>query len=225
MMPALTLPIIMLVTDQSALASDARETEESHERLLGLIEAWAHAGVDIVHVREATLPDRRLVDLVRQARVRVSGTGARIIVNDRPDVALAAGADGVHLKDDATPVSRIRALGPPTWVVGRSVHDFDGALRAVGEGGIDYLLTGTIHATPAKPGSITLGLAGLQRIAHAVTVPVVAIGGLRFGEAQAVADAGAAGLAGIRLFCDGATASSTERSARIDATRRAFGVV
>ena len=222
MASVLTVPIIMFVTDRSVLEPAAHDTDESCKRLLELVDAWVHAGVNIVHIREATLPDRQLVDLVRQARSLASGTNARIVVNDRPDIALAAGADGVHLKDDEISVSRVRALGPPTWFVGRSVHDLDGAERAVGGGGVDYLLAGAIHETPAKRGHATLGFTGLQGIANAVTVPVVAIGGLRFGEARAVADAGAAGLAGIRMFCNGEKGSSKERSASISSTHRAF---
>lgn len=225
MVPDLGAPILMLVTDRSAVKPVVHDTDVSCEQLLGLVEAWANAGVDIVHIRESTLPDRQLVALVRQARGRVLGDRGCIVVNDRPDIALAAGADGVHLKDDAIPVSRIRALGPPTWLVGRSIHDLAGAERAAREGGIDYLLVGAVHATPAKPGRAILGLDGLHRIARAVNLPVVAIGGLGFDEAQALADTGAAGMAGIRLFCDGTAASSEDRLARVRTARRVFSIV
>jgi len=87
------------------------------------------------------------------------------------------------------------------------------------------LLAGTVHETPAKPGGTILGFQGLQGIVRAVNVPVVAIGGLGFGDAQAVADTGAAGLAGIRLFCDGADTAFEDRFAIVRTTRHAFGIV
>ena len=192
--------MICLVTDRRVFAGDASDDEAGVERLLAVIEACAGAGVDLVQIRETGLTDRRLLALVEEALVRTRGTGARVVVNDRADVALAAGAAGVHLKDDARDAARIRGMGPPDWLLGRSVHDVATA-RAAALSGVDYLVAGTVYASESKPGREPLGLDGLRAIVVAAApCPVLAIGGVGARNARAVAKTGAAGVAGIRLF-------------------------
>ena len=120
-------------------------------------------------------------------------TAARVVVNDRPDVALAAGAGGVHLKDDERSATRVRTLGPRDWILGRSVHDVTGARRAAESGAVDYLLAGTVFGSASKPGRRALGLDALRDIVRASTRPVLAIGGVRVTDGAAVAATGAAG--------------------------------
>ena len=192
--------MVCLVTDRRVFAGDAHDDEAAVERLLAVIEACAGAGVDLVQIRETGLTDRRLLALVEEALVRTRGTGARVVVNDRADIALAAGAAGVHLKDDRRDAARIRGMGPSGWLVGRSVHDVATA-RAAASSGVDYLAAGTVYASESKPGREPLGLDGLRAIVVAAApCPVIALGGVGAGDVRAVAKTGAAGVAGIRVF-------------------------
>ena len=216
--------LICLVTDRWAL-TDAVAGEESlaERQLLEVIADCADAGIDLVQIRESGLSDRRLLGLVRGAVDRTRTTSARVVVNDRPDVALAAGAGGVHLKDDERSPTRVRAFGPRDWILGRSVHDVTGARRAAESGAVDYLLAGTVFMSASKPGRRALGLDALRDIVRASTRPVLAIGGVRVTDGTAVAATGAAGVAGIRLF---RFAWSRERrgqlASRVQALRAAF---
>ena len=132
--------------------------------------------------------------------VRVTrGTRTRVIVNDRLDVALAADADGVHLRADSLPPSAARSIAPAGFLIGRSVHRLDEAVRVALD--VDYLIAGTVFPTPSKPdGAPLLGVGGLASIAAAVRVPVLAIGGISIDRIGAVAEAGAAGVAAVGLF-------------------------
>ena len=219
-----TAPLICLVTDRHVLTHAAvRDEDLSLRQLLVLIADCADAGVDLVQIREPGLSDRHLLALVRGAVDRTRTTSARVVVNDRPDVALAAGAAGVHLKDDERSAVRVRALGPADWILGRSVHDAASARRATASGAVDYLLAGTLFPTASKPGRQPLGLDALRRIVGAVNRPVLAIGGVGVPEAAAVAATGAAGVAGIRLFRTAPGADRRTRiAARVQALRAAF---
>jgi thiamine-phosphate pyrophosphorylase len=121
-----------------------------------------------------------------------------VLVNDRLDVALACGADGVHLRADSMSAAAARRLAPPPFLLGRSVHSVDEAATA---GDVDYLLAGTVWATRSKPhGHPCLGLTGLEAIVRSTSVPVVAIGGVTIDRARAARAVGAAGVAAIGLF-------------------------
>jgi thiamine-phosphate pyrophosphorylase len=205
-------PLICLVTDRRVLADSGGDEILAVNQLLDVIADCAAAGVDLVQIREPGLSDRCLLDLVRAAMDCTRATAARVLVNDRPDVALAAGAAGVHLKDDERDAARVRALGPRGWIVGRSVHDVAAARRAEESGAVDYLVAGTVFRSASKPGRPPLGLEALRDIARACTRPVLAIGGVGLDEGAAVAAAGAAGVAGIRLF---EVAPRTKRRARV----------
>ena len=216
--------LICLVTDRGVL-TDAAATDDgvALRQLLEVIADCADAGVDLVQIRERGLPDRSLLELVRGAVERTRTTTARIVVNDRPDVALAADAAGVHLKDDARSADRVRAVGPRDWIVGRSVHGVAGARRAAESGAVDYLLAGTVFGSASKPGREPLGLDALRDIAGAFPRAVLAIGGVGVADAAAVAAAGAAGVAGIRLFRFGSARERRLRlAARVQALRAAI---
>jgi thiamine-phosphate pyrophosphorylase len=142
------------------------------------------------------------VRLVHACVQAVRGTPARIIVNDRVDVALAAGAHGVHLRADSMPAARVRALTPAGFVVGRSVHAADEAARAEHDGGLDYLVFGTVFASPSKPGQPPAGTGTLAEVVRATRLPVLAVGGITTSTFEAVARTGAAGFAAIGLFAD-----------------------
>ena len=187
-------------------ADDERAAEA---RLLDAVSAAASAGVDLIQIREHDLDGGRLLRLVRDAVSRVAGTPARVIVNDRVDIAMAAGAAGVHLRGDSMPAARVRTIAP-SLTIGRSVHTEEEASAAASQGGCDYLLAGTLFPTPSKPEAhVLLGLQGLRRMCAAVPVPVLAVGGITRDRAAEVARTGAAGVAGIRLFSDPSSVAET----------------
>jgi len=165
----------------------------------------AAAGVDIIHVRERDLEAADLAVLVTGIVRATRGSATKVVVNDRVDVALACGADGVHLRGDSMPAVRVRRMTPDGFLIGRSVHspaEVGGAAGAVAAG-VDYLVAGTVFPTASKPGQARwLGLEGLAAIAGAAPVPILAIGGMSADHAPAVARAGAKGICAIGLFAD-----------------------
>jgi thiamine-phosphate diphosphorylase len=121
-----------------------------------------------------------------------------VVVNDRLDVALTCGADGVHLRSDSIAVAAARRLAPAPFVIGRSVHGIDEVAAARGA---DYLIAGTVFPSASKPGGHPLlGVEGLRAIAREATVPVLAIGGVTAERLDEAAAAGASGIAAIGLF-------------------------
>ena len=169
---------------------------------MSCVHAAAAAGVDLVQVRERDLDAGELLILVRSCVERVRGTRTRVIVNDRLDVALAAGAHGVHLPANGLPASRVRAVVPAGFLIGRSIHGTGEAARVTGEGGLDYLIFGTVFTTSSKAGLTPAGVAELAATVRAVTIPVLAIGGVTVERAQEIAGTGAAGAAAIGMFAE-----------------------
>lgn len=173
----------------------------SIEALVARAAAAARAGIDIIQVRERDLPDGELAALVRAIVAAVTGTRARVLVNDRADIAIAAGAAGVHLRGDSAPAFRVRAMAPEAFLIGQSVHSLADVDAAVAAGGADYLLFGTVFPSEGKPeGHPVAGLDALRRVCARSPLPVIAIGGMTDARVAAVRDAGAAGFAAIGLF-------------------------
>lgn len=170
-----------------------------------LVAATACAGVDVIQLRERDVEAAMLMRRTRAAIDAVSGTAARVVVNDRLDVALAAGAAGVHLRGDSFAAARARSFAPDGFLVGRSVHSEEEAAEVEAAGGCDYLIFGTVFASTHKPaGHQPSGLEALGRVCARVRVPVLAIGGITVENAALARAAGAAGVAGISLFqCHG----------------------
>jgi thiamine-phosphate pyrophosphorylase len=173
-----------------------------------------HAGVDLIQVRERDLEGAALSALVAELVGMTRATATRVVVNERLDVALACGADGVHLRGDSISPARARSMAPPGFLVGRSVHAADEAVQTAP--GADYLIAGTVFPTSSKPDlQEFLGLEGLAAIARSVAVPVLAIGGVSMERIGPVADAGAAGIAAIGLFLgEGAPLAAVVQEAR-----------
>lgn len=185
------------------MVSDRRRFGDRGEDALVLrIAAAARAGVDLVQVRERDLEARDLCRLVARCVEATRGTRTRILVNDRVDVALATGAHGVHLRADSVPASRVRAIVPRGFVIGRSVHSVDEIAQASWDDGADYLLFGTVFATTSKPGAVPAGREGLTSAAASTTVPVLAIGGISADSVRQLGRTGAAGFAAIGLFAE-----------------------
>jgi thiamine-phosphate pyrophosphorylase len=192
-------PLLCLVTDRRRLDPVGTDPQEACRRLVGLARAAVAAGVDIIQVRERDMDSRSLMTLVGALVDAARGSATRVVVNDRLDVSIACGAAGVHLRSDSISPARARSLAPPGFLVGRSVHSVDEAIGL--EPGADYLIAGTVFATPSKsPGQPLLGARGLEALVKAVTLPVLAIGGITLDRAADVAACGSAGLAAISLF-------------------------
>jgi|SRR5438128_152905 len=180
-----------MVTDRRRLAPGA---------LADRVGEMARAGLDAVQLREKDLSDRALRALAGEVRAALSGTSTRLLVNGRPDVALAAGADGVQLPENGLPVGEVKRAFP-TLVVGASCHSMEAARRAAGEGA-DFVLLGPVFPPSAKEAR-ALGVETLRAVVEAVSVPVHAIGGVTPRRAAEVMAAGGRGAAAIAAFLDG----------------------
>ncbi len=161
-------------------------------------EALGAAGVDGLQIRRKGCADRDLLALATAAR-EASPRPRTLLVNARPDIALAAHADGVHLPAAGLPVAAVRGAFGSTLLIGRSTHSVDEVRRARDQGA-DYVIFGPVFETPSKAGRISAR--GISSLSAAVEcgVPVLAIGGIDPSNAQSVVDSGAWGLAAIRWF-------------------------
>jgi thiamine-phosphate pyrophosphorylase len=156
----------------------------------------AGRGATLVQLRDPAATIRRLED---EAIRLVEECPLPVVINSRVDMALAAGAAGVHLPEDDIPVAAARDLLGDRRLLGRSVHSVESARRAAGEGA-DYLIFGPVFATESHPGREARGLAALREVTAAVSIPVLAIGGIDAARAEACGEAGAAGFAAIGYF-------------------------
>jgi thiamine-phosphate pyrophosphorylase len=154
-------------------------------------------GADVIQLRDKTCSSKELLRIAREFRTITRRTGTGFIINDRLDVAIACGADGVHLGQDDIPVSTARQLAPKGFIIGVSVGTVAEAIEAE-RGGADYIALSPTFTTASKedagPGH---GLARLAAIKRAVSVPVIAIGGINRQNVQDVIAAGADGIAVI----------------------------
>jgi thiamine-phosphate diphosphorylase len=211
--------MICLVTDRRRLSIAADDIDP----LVNLVSAAARAGIDLIQIRERDLDGGRLAGLVMRCVDVVNGTGTKVLVNDRSDVAVAAGAHGVHLRGDSIAAPAVRSLIGNDVLIGRSVHGSDEAVEVSRAGGVDYLMFGTLYRSPSK--SATHPVAGLDELSAACRagVPVLAIGGITVERAAEVALAGAAGIAGIGLFVPPAgTSADCHLQHIVSELRRAF---
>lgn len=168
--------------------------------LLPRLQAVAEAGADLIQLREKDLACRELLGLAKSAVEVSRGSDTRIVVNDRLDIAMAAGAHGVHLGGQSAPPEAVRRHVDDDFLVGVSCHSMDEALRAEA-GGADYIVLGPIFDTPSKRQyGPPLGLNKLSEVANRIRIPVLALGGITVEKVRPCLDAGATGIAGIRLF-------------------------
>ena len=212
-------PIVSLVTDRRRLARSAR----GGATLLEVVAGAIAVGVDLIQVREPDLPDGELLALVRHCVGMADGTATAVLVNERLDVALAAGAAGVHLPGRAVAASVVRPHTPSGFVIGRSVHEVSEALTAESDGGVDYLTFGTVFPSRSKPGLVPQGGERLAAVVRAVGVPVLAIGGVTVDNTSEVFGVGAAGVAAIDLFAQPARLEGIDGLRRVvDAIRQSY---
>jgi len=194
--------------------------------VLGKIRAATAAGVDWVQTREKDLSGRELLALVRDA---VAGSGStRVIVNDRLDLALAAGAAGVHLGRESLSAQEVVSWcrsgnAPRDFLIGVSCHSLEEA-REAAVAGASYIFFGPVFDTPSKRGmGEPQGIARLGEICRSVAIPVVAIGGVSEENAGECIRAGAAGIAAIRMFQDardGAAVKDVVERLRVESASR-----
>ena len=183
------------------------------------IRCAAAAGADWIQIRERDLEARSLVELARFAAAETRATSARVFVNDRLDVALAAAAAGVHLGEKSLPLETVvewrRSAGRSDFLIGVSCHSLESA-RAAGRGGANFIFFGPVFATPSKMAyGPPQGIERLREVCASLEIPVLAIGGVNLENARACIAAGAAGVAAIRLFQE--AADSAELAAQLKA--------
>ena len=177
---------LYLVTDRAL--SLGRSTVE-------VVRAAIRGGVSCVQLREKGCSTREFMDEARLLKALLAGTGVPLFINDRLDVALAVGADGVHLGQNDLPIADARRLVGNRMIIGISAESVADAVRAEAEGA-DYIGASPVFTTPTKTDTAPpLGLAGLRAIRRAVQLPLVAIGGIDADNAAQVLRAGADGLA------------------------------
>ncbi|MBI2816392.1 MAG: thiamine phosphate synthase [Acidobacteria bacterium] len=192
------MTVTYYITARKQLSAGA-DSAAPEEAVKGKIREAFSAGVDYVQVREKDLSGRSLAQLVTDVASLRERANTRLLVNDRIDVALSCGADGVHIPSGAMPLAAARQLVGETRIVGLSCHNEDEAVAA-SEAGASYILLAPIFATPSKPDARPLGLPLLEKICVRVSVPVFALGGVDASNAESCIRAGASGVAGIRLF-------------------------
>lgn len=207
-MPALPTPTLMLVTDRHVVPAG---------HLPERVAAAVRGGVNVVQLREKDLPVGDLLALGRDIKAAINGQ-ALFLVNDRVDVALALGADGVHLPQEGVPAAVARQILGPGALIGRSVHNEDTARDAAAEG-VDYLILGPVYETTSHPGVQPPGLdflryifeglppledegpmepEGIRReVAEVGRTPIIGIGGITPRNAPDIMAAGAVGVAAI----------------------------
>ena len=216
--------LLCYVTDRHSLVGfEARDAQKTH---LLKIEAAAAAGVDWIQIREKDLSGRQCGLLTREALQRAAKSPAshaaptRILVNDRLDVALSERAGGVHLGEKSLPLPEAKRLAEARgqrkdFLIGVSCHSLESA-RSAASGGADYLFFGPIFATPSKSAfGAPQGLAQLAKVCRAISIPVLAIGGVTLANASECLAAGASGIAAIRLFQDAADVSELVAALRL----------
>jgi thiamine-phosphate pyrophosphorylase len=188
------------------LVCDARPRE--------FLAAALRGGVDVIQLRDKALGDEGLVTAAREFRAAADAHGALFVLNDRPDLVAACGADGVHVgQDDATPAAARAVVGPDA-IVGRSTHAPAQAVAAEADPDVDYLAVGPVHATPTKPGRPAAGLDYVEYAAAHARKPWFAIGGLHAGNLDAVLARGATRVVVVRAITESEDPEAAARALR-----------
>ncbi len=178
---------------------------------IDVVRAAIQGGATVIQLRDKNASTRHLIELGRTLRELTRAADVTFIVNDRADVALAVDADGVHVGQDDLPASDARRIVGAQKLVGVSASSVAEAMQAEHDGA-DYIGTGSVFVTSSKPDAgVPIGLDGLQQIARAVSIPVVAIGGI---NAQNAASCVVAGAAGVAVISAVVSAADVERAAR-----------
>ncbi len=192
-------------------------------RPVDFLRAALAGGVDIVQLRDKAASDEQLREAAAVFRACAEEAGALFILNDRPDLAVAVGADGVHVGQDDMDPAAARAEVGDELIVGRSTHS---AAQVDAATGVDYIAVGPVHATPTKPGRPAAGLEPVRHAAAHARVPWFAIGGLDSGNLGEAIAAGARRAVVVRAITESGDPREAARSLRgaLDAAWEAVGV-
>jgi thiamine-phosphate pyrophosphorylase len=183
------------------------------DAVVGLVGAVLRGGADVVQLRHKTLARGRLLELATRLADIVHRAGRLFIVNDHLDIALLAGADGVHLGDSDLPLAAAREVAGERLLIGASANTAELARAAVAAGA-DYLGAGPAFATLVKPDKAVIGPAGVAAVAASVAIPVFAIGGVDAGNIDRLLAAGVRRACVIRGLADAADPESAARLLR-----------
>lgn len=157
-------------------------------------------GADVIQLRDKESEAREFVEAGRAMRKAVGKEKTLFIINDRPDIALAVGADGVHLGQDDLPVDCARSILGKDKIIGLSTHSLEQA-SAAQDSGADYIGVGPVFSTPTKPGYKAVGLGLIRKVKEMDGIPFVAIGGISAANIGDVIAAGASRVAVVRAVC------------------------
>lgn len=195
-------PLLYLITSGQTSARTTQATEE-FSNVLQLVQSAVDARIDLVQIREKNLNARALYELSVRAAGLTKSSATKLLVNDRPDIAVAAGADGVHLTTSSLPASVVRQAFGDELLIGVSTHSPEEALVAR-RGGADFVVFGPVFETPAKEKyGEPQGLEQLERIASKLgPFPVLALGGITIARVSDCIQVGARGIAAIRMLND-----------------------
>ena len=192
-----------------ALLTEAHCRRGWLETAEGLLEG----GVDVIQLREKDLEGGELLERARALRRLTARCGALFVMNDRPDVALLCGADGVHLGQDDLPPEEVRELVGPEMIIGLSAHSVAQARRAEGRGA-DYIGVGPVFPTRTKGYQSGGGLDFVRELCSATSLPSVAIGGITPARAGEIIGAGASAVAACSALCGAENAAAAAREFR-----------
>ena len=190
---------------------------------MDVVPAALRGGVDVVQLREKEAGDEEIVAAGRALRELCDEHGALLVINDRADLALACGADGVHVGQDDEPISAVRELVGRELFIGLSTHSPEQVDAAERDPDVDYLGVGPVYETATKPGVEAVGLALVRYAAAHASKPWFAIGGIGAGRMRAVADAGAERVAVVRAIRDAADQHAASAALRGALVREAIG--
>ncbi|MBL8196091.1 MAG: thiamine phosphate synthase [Blastocatellia bacterium] len=198
---------LCLITDRKQLLSTLLnhqlfDLDTTLSQLLNFCQTAAQAGIDIIQVREKDIPADKLSNFVAKLTKETKNTNAKVLVNDRLDIALSYEADGIHLPSNSFPINKVRKLVGKKFIISVAVHSIKEAQLAA-KAGADYVLFSPIFDTPSKTiYGPALGLAALEQAVKSVKCPIIALGGINQSNAKEVLDSKVAGLAAIRLFLE-----------------------
>ncbi|HEX3975124.1 MAG TPA: thiamine phosphate synthase [Solirubrobacteraceae bacterium] len=184
------------------------------EQTDAFLERALRGGVDIVQLRLKDAGDETIVATARRYGAVCHAHDVPLILNDRPDLVTAAGADGVHVGQDDTAVAQARALIGPDRILGLSTHSPAQVDGAAAEPELDYIGVGPVHATPTKPGRPAVGLDLVRYAAAHAATPFFAIGGIDADNVAAVRAAGATRIAVVRAITDARDPEPAARALR-----------
>jgi thiamine-phosphate pyrophosphorylase len=199
---SLRTPLVYLITNGETTASTTPATED-FSNVLRLVEAAVCAKIDLIQIREKQLSTKVLYQLSTSAARITSGSGTKLLVNDRADIAATAGADGVHLTSVSLPPEIIRLNFGAGFLIGVSTHSLTEATAAQ-RAGSDFVVFGPVFDTPSKRQyGESVGLTQLRKVTSDLApFPVLALGGVTTDKVADCIRAGAAGVAAIRMLGD-----------------------